>query len=142
MTENNEIEEESEEIQPTEELEDIGFYDNLFSQLMEDLHHNNPDTINEQNIQIEDDPNKKKKVLIENICDVSDEEIKVENIKKSSQNIINAKSKNDKIGIFNDIKNNGNINTSLNNNTMNISKNERKYDIKKLNDQIIQKFGK
>ncbi len=145
ISDSNEIEENLHEIQDNEELEDIGFYDNLFSQLIGDLNDNQKENNQEKNIEFDGNPNNIKNVLIENICDFEDEVDEVEkNINNTPQKEIYSKRKNETNNVFQNFpKNFGNsLNKNNKNNTSNNNKNERKFNIKILNDQIIEKFGK
>lgn len=147
----------------SDELEDNKFYDNLFSQLIEEVSENKNNK-NEENINIDGITEKNKSVLIEDVCLVNNlyndeqfnrirdrqpNEIKISEINifgKLVNNDISKKEKNDKDNI-ND--KNENVNKAQNEKKNNIiyknNKNQnklKKYDMSKINEQIIQKFGK
>lgn len=147
--------------QETEDLEDVRFYENLFSQLVEKPSEGRSDddsNDHEKNLKIFGTQNPRhNKELIGDICQIdeigTDFDKTVQGRKSASnphkkqsfldgyvKNIVAERGPN----FFNASPNTntGNIHNNNNNNNVNNTNNARKYDLKKLNDQIIQKFGK
>jgi len=134
-----------------EDAEDINFYDNLFSHLVDktsEEEFDNKNNVNEKNLKIDANTNKQNKELIGDICEIarlgaefSEPEQRI--IKPAFTNK-NSKFSNDNAPILNaanNSDNNNDNNNKQNNNANNNRHHAKKYDLKNLNEEIIKMFS-
>jgi len=140
----------AEKIKPeTEAAEDVRFYENLFSQLVDNANNQAENNL-ESNLKIGSNNLNNEKELIGDICHITDTGgVEIRNDLYRKKLIIPSIGMNlmggfvQKIIANIPVIDNGNTHTANNpgTNGNNVNKG-RKYDLTKLNDQIIQKFGK
>jgi hypothetical protein len=133
----------------TEDAEDLRFYENLFYQIVDNANNQAENNL-ENNLKIDSNNLNNEKELIGDICHITDTgRVEIRNdlnhksfiIPKIGMNLMGGFVQ--KIIAKNPVIDNGNTHTGNypGTNGNNVNKG-RKYDLTKLNDQIIQKFGK